>query len=500
MGRTGNCGAGLEAAGLLSRLADISGDERAKAEALTQSAWFCLQLGLPDQGHDAAIEAKRAWVELRDTRGQAVASSILSWLLVEMGLVDEAFSEAAHALDLGERQGDREVLAFAQNAKAVTYLYCRQDHLAQPLLDQALRTLRAGEAPSIRSLVLTNLAYSQVSVAEAAELNGDAEAGRAWRLKAIATNNLAIGMASDCGDIWNLRTALCNGAEYYACLGEIALAERCLDQWRGLPGDIGLRSEIHYLYTHGELLTKAGRLHEALAVCRTAVALAENHKQADHKANTSRRLAEVLEALGEHEEALQHYKQFHAAFETQMGETTRRRAQHVESTLENEKLRDEATALRFQAQHDALTGLPNRRSFEAALQRLEDQPFCLAILDLDHFKAVNDTYSHVVGDAVLRETAQILMTGRSFTAFRLGGEEFALLFTDRSLAEAVLEAEKARLTIAEFDWAGISDGLTVTASIGLASSATNGFPTMIEAADRLLYRAKAAGRNNTVAG
>ncbi|WP_158541627.1 tetratricopeptide repeat-containing diguanylate cyclase [Pelagibacterium lacus] len=500
MGNTGNCQSGLVAAGLLSRLADIAGDDRAAAEASSQIAWFCLQLGLPDRGHDAAIAAKRAWVKLRDIRGQAIASSILSWLLVEMGLVDEAFIEAAHGLDLAERQGHRDVLAFARNAKAVTYLYCRQDHLALPLLEEALETLRPGEAPSLRSLVLTNLAYSQVSLAEAAELAGDTAAGHAWRIKAIATNNLAIATASGCGDLWNLRTALCNGAEYHVCLGEIGLGEHYLDRWLQLPGDIGLRSRIHYLYTRGELLTKADRLHEALAVCQTAADLAENHKQADHKANTSRRLAEVFEALGDHEAALRHYKRFHAAFEAQMGETTRRRAQHVESTLENEKLRDEATTLRFQAQHDVLTGLPNRRSFEAALLKLEDTQFCLAILDLDRFKAVNDNHSHVVGDAVLRKTAEILAQCGALTAFRLGGEEFALLFVDQSLAEASVEAEEARLKIAECDWAVLSPGLAVTASIGLACSTSNTFPKLIEAADRLLYRAKAEGRNKLVAG
>ncbi|CAN7371020.1 diguanylate cyclase [Devosia sp. LjRoot3] len=476
-------------------MAKLSGDRRAEAEALNQTAWFCLQLGLPGRGYDMAMAAKRAWVQLKEIRGQAVAGSILSWLLIEMGLVDEAFIEAAQCLELAERQADRTVLAFARNAKAVTYLYCRQDHLALPLLQEALGTLNADEAPSLKSLFLTNIAYSQVSLAESAERDGDMRKGHDLRVRAIDTNNQAIAVASACGDFWNLRTALCNSAEYYACLGELALAEQCLDRWEEVPGDIGLRSEIHYLYTRGELLTKAGHLQEAVAVCQQAVALSENHKQADHKANSNRRLAEALEGLGDYRAALLYYKRYHDAFEAQMGETTRRRAQHVESLLENERLRVEANALRLQAEHDALTGLMNRRSFEAAMQALGHTRFCLAIVDLDHFKLVNDTYSHIVGDAVLKRTADILASFHTLKAYRLGGEEFALLFVDQSLATAADEAENVRSRIAKFNWSSVVAGLSVTASIGLASSQTTPLSKIMEVADRQLYRAKASGRD-----
>lgn len=499
LGRTGQCASGLDAAELLGRLARLTGDERAQAEALNQTAWFCLQLGLPDRGHDAAIEAKRAWNRLKDAGGQALASAILSWILVEMGLVDEAFTQAGQALDLAERQADRTVLAFARNAKAVTYLYCRQDHLALPLLEQALATLREGEAPSIRSLVLTNIAYSQVSLAEASEGAGDIQAGQRWRRMALETNGEAIRVALGCGDLWNLRTALCNAAEYHACLGEVDVATRYLDKWQQLPGEIGLRAEIHFLYTKGEVLTKSGLLDEARIICKNAVDLADKHKQADHRANTNRRLADALEGLGDHQGALAYYKRFHEAFEAQMGETTRRRGQHVESTLENERLKVEASTLRFQAQHDALTGLLNRRSFEAALSNLGGKQFCLAIVDLDHFKSINDQHSHVVGDRVLKQTADILSASQSFSAYRLGGEEFALLFVDQSSAAAAKEAENTRARIAAFEWSSLAPNLTVTASIGLTSSELTKPPQMMEVADRMLYRAKASGRNMVVA-
>ena len=304
LARAGQPASGLQNAELLLRRSRQACDRNAQAEAFTQSAWFSLQYGLIDQGYVSATEAKRAWIDLENVRGRAIASSILSWLVVEMGLVDEAFTEAELGLALAERQSDRSVLAFAQNAKAVTYLYCRQDHLAVPLMEKALATIHGHDAASLQSLILTNKAYSYVSIAEAAEREGREDEGREWRLSAIEINAQAVDIAARCGDFWNLRTAICNGAEYHVCLGNLAEAERYLDRLRGLDGEVGPRSEIHYLYTLGEFLTKSGRLEEALATCRQAVELAFRHNQADHRANTCRRLAETLEAMGDYAGAL----------------------------------------------------------------------------------------------------------------------------------------------------------------------------------------------------
>lgn len=499
LGRTGHSSAGLAAAKHYSSLAMGSGDLEAAAQASNQIAWFSLQLGLLDEGYDAAVEAKLACGEIGDLSGQAIASSLLSWLLVEMGLVDEAFIEAETALGLAERQSSTHVLAFAQNAKAVTYLYCRQDHLALPLLLQALDTLGQDEAPSLRALFLTNIGYSQLSRSEMADLEGDHDAADTFRSDAITNNDLAIDIAARHGDIWNLRTALCNGAEYYACIGQMTVADQYLDRWQHLPGDIGLRAEIHYLYTRGEVLTKAGRLDEALKACVAAVDLAAANKQADHKANSFRRLAEVYEALGNHREALAYYKKFHAAFETQMGETTRRRAQHVETTLEAAQLRQQANELRFQAEHDALTGVPNRRSFEWALKKAEGSLYCLGILDIDHFKSVNDNHSHAVGDTVLRTIAETLTRTGGVDVYRLGGEEFALIFAGHTPASAIKLAERMRLAITAISWEDISQNLSVTASIGLVSADEAPAADLMGIADRRLYQAKKTGRNRVVA-
>lgn len=482
--------------------AQAAEDDFARAECLTQIAWFCLQLGLADEGLDCAVAARELCGQQERIDAQANASAIHGWLLVEMGLVDEGFAEAEAAVQLAEMQADPAMLAFAMNSKAIALMYCGQDQLAAPMLERCLDMVAGHDMQSERSCYLTNLAYSQVSLAEAAESRGELAEGRALREMAVANNDRAIAEAEQCGDLWSLRTALCNGAEYHGLAGDIALARTYLARWERLGGTVGPRERIHYLYCSAELLTRSGRLTEALALCEEAVELAAGTANADHKANTIRRLAEVHEALGHFERALALYKQYHLAYQRQMGDVTRRRAQLLEMQLQTSKLQARAAVFEEQAGQDALTGLPNRRRFDAAIAELRGSRFCLAILDLDHFKAVNDSYSHLVGDAVLRRAAELLSgLGWGMRAFRLGGEEFALLFADLDIAAATAVAEAVREAFALADWSDLGPGLHVTASIGLAAAGRNMEQAELMAvADRRLYRAKARGRDQLVAG
>lgn len=501
MGRTGRSVEAMAEARRLYGMAQEAEDGPGMAECLTQIAWFCLQLGYADEGIDCAVAAKDLWSQQGNTHGHANASAIYSWLLVEMGLVDEGFAEAETAMRLAEMQPDRGMLAFAMNTKAIALMYCRQDHLAVPLLEKCLELIAGLDAGPEEALYLTNIAYSQVSMAEAAESRGDMAEGHRLREIAIGNNDRAIAAAQACGDSWSLRTALCNGAEYHVLVGNSERAEAYLQRWDGVAGAVGLRERIHYLYTRAELLTRTGRLNEALTLSEEAVALAAENANADHKANTIRRLAEVHEALGNFEQALALHKQFHVAYQRQMGDVTRRRAQLVEMQLQTRKLQARAAAFEEQAGQDALTGLPNRRRFDADIAELHGSRFCLGILDLDHFKAVNDSYSHLVGDAVLRRAAELLTgLGWGMRAFRLGGEEFALLFPDLDIGPATAVAEAVREAFSQADWSDLGPGLRVTASIGLAAMARGMDQSELMAvADRRLYRAKAQGRDRLVA-
>lgn len=155
---------------------------------------------------------------------------------------------------------------------------------------------------------------------------------------------------------------------------------------------------------------------------------------------------------------------------------------------------------------DALTGIPNKRALDDALQRSSRlsgrhaAPYSLVICDLDHFKAVNDMHGHVVGDYLLRiAAAEIEKSIRtSDTAFRFGGEEFAVLLPHTSEQDARGVAERVREAIAAIRVDGGGKELKVTTSCGVATYLPKESPqAWLSRADEALYRAKHQGRNCT---
>jgi two-component system cell cycle response regulator len=158
------------------------------------------------------------------------------------------------------------------------------------------------------------------------------------------------------------------------------------------------------------------------------------------------------------------------------------------------------------ALYDALTGLNNRRSLERRLPamieiaRQRGAPLTMMVLDIDHFKRVNDTYGHDVGDLVLKGfAAQLLETVRSGDLIcRLGGEEFVVAMPGVDAAEAARIAERARRTTESRDFGpgGAAGAVSITVSIGLAQWKEGWDPAQLyRRADRALYLSKAAGRN-----
>lgn len=161
----------------------------------------------------------------------------------------------------------------------------------------------------------------------------------------------------------------------------------------------------------------------------------------------------------------------------------------------------QATAMEEVAERDPLTGLMNRRGIQPRFAELHRAGFAtFALLDLDHFKTVNDTYGHAKGDEVLRVVAAALATDENALAMRMGGEEFMLLVRG---ADAGLRAEKLRQAITlrvSREIVGLDH--VVTASMGLLEASQGALPaadfdTIYTRIDKLLYEAKANGRNRT---
>ena len=173
-----------------------------------------------------------------------------------------------------------------------------------------------------------------------------------------------------------------------------------------------------------------------------------------------------------------------------------------------EELRVQAEEFERQATHDKLTGLPNRRHADSYLQQQVDlakrrrRTGALALADVDHFKRINDGYSHAIGDQVLERVARILRDGCRKTDFvsRYGGEEFMLYFPDTGVERAVQVCSELRQAVQGADWSDIAPEFAVTISFGLAEIRDDAHSrTILDEADTRLYRAKREGRNRVVA-
>jgi len=148
---------------------------------------------------------------------------------------------------------------------------------------------------------------------------------------------------------------------------------------------------------------------------------------------------------------------------------------------------------------DALTGIANRRRFEQALaERLpasvaDGRPLTVAMVDLDNFKAINDTYTHQIGDRVLKTVASVLansVRGNDLAA-RLAGDEFVVLFTNAVVDEAAEICERIRGAVADFDWNSIARGLRVSVTIGVSEAQPGDtVETIMHRSDKSMYNAK----------
>ena len=226
-------------------------------------------------------------------------------------------------------------------------------------------------------------------------------------------------------------------------------------------------------------------------------------------------------ARGEFESAYLLHERFHAAAEEINSLHREALARTRQAMFETTEARQAADRFREQARRDALTGLRNRRYVDEALPVLLQQaavtgaPLSVGLVDLDHFKRVNDTLSHETGDQVLAivaalltahvatSTPSIALDGAPAAGFvaRIGGEEFLLVLPGTDLAECARQCEEIRLAIRSYPWNGVTGELHQTVSVGVATAhAAISKSALLRLADDNLYVAKRSGRDRVIAG
>jgi diguanylate cyclase (GGDEF)-like protein len=467
--------------------------------------------------------AVRKFQDLGDAGGQARARGLLAWVLVTTGDSEAALDEALAALEAAGETADAAAQACAQDAAGIVYWLIRQPGKALGFFEEAVRLAGAAGDEVKRGRCLVNLggAQAQMGMQEAAA--GAHEEAARWTRLGIETATQGLDIARRLGDSWAIRIALCNIAEQCCRLGDYETALLRLREHDEIPGSLDRRAVVHYQFTNGIVLAGLGRLEEAIEFFRQSLSAAQDG-DIEQAVTSMLHLSQAYEAAGRFAEALAAYKQYHAWQVKMTEEAVQRRAKYAALRFENEKLRALAQAEQHRAQNlesenqdlsreahrlsramleDDLTKLSNRRHLETALFEflVSGEPYAIAMLDVDHFKQINDAFSHAVGDEVLRQVAGLIRQccREHDLPVRYGGEEFTILFRGAEQGVAKKICERLRVMIERHGWGALLAGGGVTVSIGAASWREAKNPAQALAiADWRLYRAKAEGRNCVV--
>ena len=351
--------------------------------------------------------------------------------------------------------------------------------------------------------------------------------------QALFYNQESFSLMNALGDRLGASYAQDDLAAVYATLGQVEQAEHYLLESLTVKRETGdSKGEAETCLQLGQLYLHRGRLgfaldtlHEGLESAQRSDAKIEIHKA--HRA-----LAEAYKRKRQFREACRHWEiheqlskevfdqasdlklqALRVQYEVEQTERERElyRLKNVELARAVEALQtansDKATLLarlEQQSHEDSLTGLYNRRYIDTQLEgafahaKRYGGVLSVAVCDIDHFKSVNDTFSHGTGDAVLRQIARLLQreVRQLGEVARYGGEEFVILFPDTSARDAAHTAERIREVVADYPWHTLHSALSVTVSVGVSDDLSGpSFEKLLAQADKKLYEAKRSGRN-----
>jgi len=465
----------------------------------------------------AALEAIDILQAADVTSGRAMVRVTAALVFFDLGDYERAVTfldEARHDL-----VRDDDPLADSQCAHAEGMVQSRlgEFDLARASFERALRLRRRMHHDEAVAITLNSLGVLHLRRAQPAVPDGTDTAAEFERAFAYFTESREL--AHKVGDT---RLALLAAVNVAGALGGQGRAAEALEQFLALlpvaraQGDRSNESLL--LANAGEAARLVGDLSQSRALCEQALAIALEIASKVREQQARLQLSLTCESSGDLAAALAHYKSHHVLErETHAGQARRlaeaqalrgeiERARQVTAKLRRERrdLTRENRMLVRLAREDSLTGLANRRAFDAALEarladaRANQRPLAIVLFDIDRFKSINDRFNHTIGDAVLREVAAMLQAHcrASDLAARIGGEEFVLLLREADGESALNVAERVRAEIAGRDWSAVAPGLAVTISGGVAVDPGDGSAAaLVRDADTALYEAKRAGRD-----
>ncbi len=427
-----------------------------------------------------------------------------------LGLVEPALEESWRARRLAEDSGDPAAEAAAAEAMAgVQWAMSRWPEALENFQRMLERAAAAGDL-ELQAVAHGGLAGVEGQLARAP----DGPDPRAGFERAYAHVCEYLRLATELGDVHAIRSARHNQAVAQIALGDRRAARRSLEAVHAESGEGEARALS--LLNLADLDLEEGRPADALPRLQAAHELLAASADTAYLMSCCRMLCDAHEDLGNATAALDWHRRFHAHHVRLSSERAQTHARALEVKYETGRAQAAAEFERLRAERyerasleDGLTGIANRRAFDQALaaarrRAAEGRPFALALLDVDHFKRINDLHSHLAGDEVLRRIGRLLAATcrRDDVAARYGGEEFALVLADVDAAAAREICERVRAAVEREPWPQVSPGLAVRVSIGCVCVPARGdlpeAPALLVQADRRLYAAKAGGRNRVV--
>lgn len=514
-------------------------DERLRADALLALARAYPRSGQSQEAARAGCEAL-FWFEQLDARdGACDAHAQLALAYAQLGVGREALDHALQALDLARQLQDRGREAWALLRVGNAQAALDNPVQAREVTQQARELAQQLGLEELDFACLANQAFFTLDELEQARFDEDAGRGLISQAMAAVMAQQALELARQHANPYREAMALSNLNDALLLGGDWQRAQPLVSRLAELADANG----FHTLQRHARI--QQARLIAAQGAWQTAISQAdsllreaagqllprqrkallillyESHKALGDAARALAYLEELMrvERQGVRDAQLVHTQLLMVREEVQqaVGRAERAQAEAQAAQLRSALLEREAKQLQQrlqdtdrEAREDALTGLANRRHAEQSLatclqmaRRLQ-QPLSLGLLDLDHFKKVNDRFGHACGDAVLRELAGLLRRHlpASALAARWGGEEFLIVLPNLDAEAAQQALDALRAAVEQHDWDRLATGLAVTASIGatLAQAEDEDWARCLARADTALYAAKNAGRNRVLIG
>ncbi|HEY0186165.1 MAG TPA: GGDEF domain-containing protein [Cellulomonas sp.] len=507
-------------AGELIPLARMGGQRLAEMRMCYHAAVAHHALGEDSRALERAARAERLAEEHGELVWQSRALARQGMVHHDLGHVEDAVDLLTRAAELrreaDDRAGTADVLTMLGTVYTAMPRFAPQ---AAGVLTQARRLWLAAGDPDRASIALAHLARTFVETSRRVA-DQNPRGARASARHALSLALEAVGEADAAGLSRTAIDARFTVATAHLLAGDAIAAGAVLDtaaaMLAGFPG--GAQQLVLHRVRAQVLL--AQDLDEAAAEeTATGLRVAEETRRPAERQELLRVRVAALERVGDLDGALRALHELYDLTVRLTDAMAERRAmllgarmevEQAERQAESERRRSEAlerrnARLAHEAAHDPLTALANRRELdrEIAARAESGRPFAVALVDVDHFKRVNDTWSHQTGDEVLVRVAGTLRDAlrEDDLAVRWGGEEFALLLDGLDDRVAREVCERVRSAIGALTWTGPMAGEQVTVSIGVAAHAA-GVPieAVLAGADAALYEAKAGGRDQVRVG